>query len=153
MAKQARVQTAVLAKERNLFVNKGTAQAPSWVLVGCATGKDYGLANEMIKLNCDSGARQVDSGEDPVYDFQLNGFVFQYAEDELATNVSAEDFETWASVKPQVRRQYKYEGKYANDTIRTFWAYIASFRESGTNGEAMTYTVGLNIDEPPVLSK
>jgi|GEM_PF-4446756 len=152
MAAAARVQPAVLAKERNLFVNKGSVGTPAWVLVGCATGKEYGLANEMIKLNCDAGTRNIDNGEDSVYDFNLNGFVFQYATGDVATNVSAGEFEGWAAAKPQVRRQYKYEGKFIGDSIRTFFAYIASFRETATNGEAATYAIALTIDETPVVT-
>jgi hypothetical protein len=153
MAAAARQQDAVLAKERNLFVNKGTEAVPNWVMVGCATQKDYGLATEMLTLNCDAGKRKVPSQEEPDFDLQLTGFVFQYAAADEATNVSALEFEQWASVVPQERRQYRYSGKYAGDPIRTFFAYIASFRESGSNGEAMTYNVNLQIDGTPVISE
>lgn len=152
MAAAARQQDAVLAKERNLYVNKGTEAVPNWVMVGCATQKDYGLATEMLTLNCDAGKRRVPSGEEPEFDFQLTGFVFQYAAGDAATNVSAQEFEEWASEVPQERRQYRYTGKYAGDTTRTFWGFIGSFRESGSNGEAMTYNIGITIDETPVLS-
>lgn len=152
MPATARVQEAVLAKEVNFFVNKGTIATPNWVMVGCGNSKDYGLANEMITLNCDSGKRKFPSGEEPEFDFQLSGFVFEYATANKATNVSATEFETWASAVPQVLRQYRLAGKHIGDTVRTFNAYIATFRETGSNGEARTYTIGFTIDETPTLT-
>jgi hypothetical protein len=152
MAAAARQQDAVLAKERSLYVNKGTEAVPDWVLVGCATQKDYGFATEMLTLNCDSGKRRVPSQEEPDFDLQLTGFVFEYATADEADNVSAIEFEQWGSVVPQERRQYRYEGKYLGDAVRTFFAYIGSFRESGSNGEAMTYNVSFTIDETPVIT-
>lgn len=152
MAATARVQEAVLAKERNLFVNKGTVETPNWVMVGCATSKDYGFATEMLTLNCDSGKRKVPSGEEPEFDLQLTGFVFEYASGNQATNVSAREFEDWGSEIPQEARQYRLAGKHIGDTVRTFSAYIASFRETGANGEARTYTIGFTFVSPPVLT-
>lgn len=152
MAATARAQEPVLNKEVNFFVNKGTEAVPNWVMVGCATTKDYGLATEMITLNCDSGKRKVPSGEEPEFDLNLTGFVFEYATANKATNVSAREFEEWASEVPQERRQYRLAGKHIGDTVRTFNGYIASFREAGSNGEARTYTLGITIDETPVLT-
>jgi hypothetical protein len=152
MAATARVQEAVLAKEVNFFVNKGTIVTPNWVMVGCGNSKDYGLANEMITLNCDSGKRKFPSGEEPEFDFQLTGFVFEYATANEATNVSAREFEEWASVVPQEVRQYRLAVKHVGDTVRTFLAYIATFRDSGSNGEARTYTISFTIDQTPVLT-
>jgi hypothetical protein len=152
MAAPDRVQEAVLSKEVNFFVNKGTSSVPNWVMVGCGNSKDYGFANEMLTLNCDSGKRKVPSGEDPEYDFQLTGFVFEYATADQATNVSAREFEAWGSATPQVLRQYRLAGQFKDDVVRTFSAYIASFRDTGSNGEARTYTISFSIDEKPVIT-
>ncbi|MCF0060120.1 hypothetical protein MUK70_12790 [Dyadobacter chenwenxiniae] len=121
-------------------------------MVGCATSKDWGLSNNILELNCDSGKRTVDDGEDSTYDFQLTGMVFEYG-DEAADNVSAFDFETLAQTKPQPLNQYRLAGKFSGDTVRTFFARIATFRETGSNGEARTYTVGFRVDGVPVLSR
>ncbi len=154
MAATARVQPAVLAADVNLFVNKEAdpEEDPDFVMVGCATSKDYGLANKTIELNCDSGKTTVSSNEEPTYDLQLQGFVFQPATADVATNVSAIEFEQWASAVPQVPKLYKLAGKYIGDPVRTFEAYIASFRESGQNGEARTYTVALTFVKKPVIT-
>lgn len=146
-----RIEPAVLSKEVNVFLNKGTSGSPQFVMVGCATSKDYGLSNNIIDLNCDSGKRVVGDGEDPTYDLQLTGFVFEYGDD-AATNVSAREFEEMAAARPLEKHQYKLAGKYTGDTVRTFDAIIATFRETGSNGEAMTYTVGFRIDGVPVLT-
>jgi hypothetical protein len=146
-----RIEPAVLSKEVNVFLNKGTEGAPDWVMVGCATSKDYGLSNNIIDLNCDSGLRRVHDGEDPVYDLQLTGMVFEYG-DEADENVSAKDFEEMAQARPLAKHQYRLAGKYTGDTVRTFFAIIATFRETGSNGEARTYTCGFQIDGIPVLT-
>jgi len=141
-----------LSKDVNFFVNKGSIGTPNFVMVGCGTSKDYGGAANIITLNCDSGKKKVSDGEEPDYDFQLTGFVFQYASADEATNVSAREFEEWFAATPQVPRQYKLAGKFANDLVRTFTAVMASFRESGSNGEARTYTISFQISGTPVLS-
>lgn len=152
MASTPRVQEAVLSKEVNFFVNKGTTEVPNFVMVGCGTSKDYGGAANIITLNCDKGKIKVSDGEEPDYDFQLTGFVFQYATANVATNVSAREFEEWFAEVPQVAREYKLAGKHTGDLVRAFTAVIASFRESGSNGEARTYTISFQISGTPVLS-
>lgn len=149
----ARVQPATMGREVNVFVNKGTTSTPNWVMVGCATSKDYGGTANTITLNCDSGKIKMSDGEDPEYDLQLTGFVFQYATADQATNVSALEFETWFGTVPQVPMQYRLAGKYTDDVVRTFTATIASFRETGSNGEARTYAVSLQITAKPALTK
>lgn len=152
MASTARVQPATLSKEINLFVDKGTTGSPSYIMVGCLTAKDYGYANNIITLNCDAGKIKVPDGEDPDFDLQLNGFVFQYAPGDEATNVSAREFEEWGMAVPQIARRYKLAGKHTGDLVRAFTAVIASFREAGNNGEARTYNISLQIQQTPVLS-
>jgi len=152
MASTPRVQEATLSKEVNFFVNKGTTSTPNFVMVGCGTSKDYGGSANIITLNCDAGKLKVSDGEEPDFDFQLTGFVFQYATANIATNVSAREFETWFAAVPQVPKQYKLAGKYTGDLVRTFTAVIASFRESGSNGEARTYTISLQISGTPALT-
>jgi hypothetical protein len=149
-----RVISAVMAADYNLFVNKelDPEEEPNFVMVGCTNSKDYGLANKMVELNCDAGKITVPSNEKPTYDLQIQGFVFQYPSGEVATNVSALEFEQWGAAVPQPFRQYKLAGKYKDDPVRTFWATIASFRESGQNGEARTYTVAFAFKDSPVIT-
>ncbi|MCF2443653.1 hypothetical protein L0657_06770 [Dyadobacter sp. CY345] len=147
----ARVQEAVLSNEVNLFVNKGTTASPNFVMVGCATSKDYGLAINTITLNCDNGKIKI-APEEPDFDLQLTGFVFQYATANVAANVSAREFEEWASEFPQAPREYKLAGRHTGDLVREFEAVIASFRETGSNGEARTYSVSFQISGTPELS-
>ena len=147
-----RINPAVMNKEVNFFVNKGTEAAPNWVMVGCGNSKDYGGAVNMVTLNCDSGKRKFPDGEEADYDAQLTGFVFEYDAADQATNVSAREFENWFKTVPQERRQYRLAGKYENDTVSTFWAFIATFRTSGSNGEARTYTIAFTFDGLPVLT-
>ncbi|MET7253465.1 hypothetical protein [Dyadobacter fermentans] len=147
-----RIDPAVLNREVNFFVNKGTEAAPNWIMVGCGNSKDYGGAANLVTLNCDSGKKKVPDGEEPDYDMQLTGFVFEYAAADIATNVSRREFETWFKTVPQVLRSYRLAGKYTNDLVREFQAYIASFRETGSNGEARTYTIAFTIVGLPELS-
>lgn len=148
----ARNNEAVLNKEVNLLVNKGTTEAPNWVLVGCGTSKDYGGAINVLTLNCDSGKRKVHDGEDADYDLQFTGFVFEYAAGNVATNVSRREFETWFKTNPQVAKEYRLAGKYTDDLVREFEALIVTFRETGNNGEARTYTISFQFVTLPELS-
>ncbi|MCE6992102.1 hypothetical protein [Dyadobacter sp. CY323] len=148
----ARANEAVLNKEVNLFVNKGTTGSPNFVMVGCGTSKDYGGAINVLKLNCDSGTRKVHDGEDAEYDLNFTGFVFEYASANVAANVSRREFETWFKTNPQIAREYRLAGKYEDDLVRDFSAIIASFRESGNNGEARTYNMSFQFDGLPEFS-
>lgn len=146
----ARPQEVVLSKETSLFVNKGTTEAPNWIKVGCGTSKDYGFTKSILTANCDSGTIKVDSGEDPEFDLQFTGFVFEYASANVAANVSASEFEDWGIAGAM--KEYRLSRPYTGDRVRTFNAYIASFRETGGNGEIRQYNIGLNFQQKPTMS-
>lgn len=146
----ARPKELSLSKETSLFVNKGTTEEPNWVKVGCGISKDYGVTKNILTANCDSGKIKVDDGEDAEYDLQFTGFVFEYASANQATNVSAKEFEEWCG--SGTLKEYRLARPYTGDTVRTFKAYIGTFRETGGNGEIRQYNIALNFESKPTYS-
>lgn len=139
-----------MAKEVNLFVDKVSGETPAYVMIGCGTSKDYGGSRNTVTLNCDAGKIRLPDGDDPEYDVQFTGFVFEYASANVAANVSAKEMEQW--FQSGVVKKWKLAGKFDGDTVRSFEASIASFRESGSNGEARTYSISLMIKAMPTLT-
>lgn len=146
----ARPNEAVMAKEVNLFVDKVGGETPAYVMIGCGNSKDYGGSRNTVTLNCDAGKQRLPDGEDPEYDVQLTGFVFEYASGNVAANVSAKEMEQW--FQSGVVKKWRLAGKFDGDTVRTFDASITSFRISGSNGEAQTYSISLLIKQMPTLT-
>lgn len=146
----ARVNELVTGREIFLEVDKSATETPSWVTVGCAKSIDFGGAVEALVANCQSGKIKTYSGEDADYDASISGFVFYYSTGNVATNVSAAEFEGWMNAK--TIKTFRIASTKTGDPVRTFPGIITNFRFTAEVAGLAEYTISIMASTLPTLT-
>ena len=142
----ARTVELVTGKEFSLAIEK----AGSPVILGCASNIDYSGQLEVLTANCQSGKKQIPSGDDPTYTLTVTGFYHVYLAANVAANISATEIEVYMQNKTEI--EWTYKGPHVGDPIRSGTGFITQFQMGTPVDNLATYNFTITPFEMPVIT-
>lgn len=139
------VRSVEMATGREFALSIEKAGSP--IIIGCASNVDYSGQLEVLTGNCQSGKKQIPSGDDPTYTVAVTGFYHIYKTANVATNISATEIEKYMQLKTEI--VWTYKGPHVGDPIRSGTGFITQFG-MGTPVEGLaTYNFTITPFEMP----
>ena len=141
----ARTVELVTGKEFSIAIKKSAA----FVILGCASNVDYSGQKEVLTANCQSGKKQIPSGDDPTYTVAVTGFYMVYLSANAAANISATEIEAFMQASTEI--DWKITGPHTGDPSRTGKGFITNFSFGAPVEGLATYNFTITPFEMPVL--
>lgn len=142
------VRNVELATGREFSLSIEKAGSP--VILGCASNVDYSGQKEVLTANCQSGKKQIPSGDNPTYTLAVTGFYHIYKTANQAANISATEIETYMQLGTQIN--WVFKGPHVGDPIRTGTGFVTTFG-FGTPVEGLvTYNFTITPFDMPVIT-